>query len=102
MYEAPLSGPDAVYVHSGGAYTTEVRDVDDEIGAFRVNPGDEERVRVADPNTGKASLSGYLADVAAETRDEVARVDGDGDDDRNGGGDGRANSITGLANALDG
>jgi hypothetical protein len=101
MYDAPLSGPDAVYVHGGGAYTTEVRDTDDEIGAIRVNPGDEERVRVEEPNTGKASLAGYLADVASETRDEVAQIDGDGDDGQNGSGDGRANSITGLANALD-
>ncbi|MFW6045490.1 MAG: hypothetical protein ACOC8O_01385, partial [Natronomonas sp.] len=46
MYDSPLSGPDAVYVHRGGAFTTEVRDSDDEVGAFRVNPGSEERIRV--------------------------------------------------------
>jgi hypothetical protein len=104
MYDAPLSGPDAVYVHGGGAYTTELRDENDEIGAFRVNPGDEERVRVADPRTGKSPLAGYLADVIAETRDEIAAVESNGgsdddDDDRQGGG--RTNAVTGLANALD-
>ena len=96
MYDAQLSGPDAVYVHGGGAYTTELRDENDEIGAFRVNPGDEARVRMADPRTGKSSLAEYLADVVAETRDEIAAIE---DDDRQGGG--RANSVTGLANALD-
>ena len=114
LYDAPLSEPDAVYVHSGGAYTTEVRDSDDEVGAFRVNPGqEEERVRVDSPRTGKAPLAGYLADVAAETRDQVAAVQGDGDDDDQttdgggGGGDGGAdgggqqNAVEGLANALD-
>ncbi|PSP97536.1 hypothetical protein BRC89_11070 [Halobacteriales archaeon QS_4_70_19] len=39
IYDAPLSGPDAVYVHRGGAYTTEVRDAADGVGAFRVTPG---------------------------------------------------------------
>ncbi|NIC00049.1 hypothetical protein G9C83_10540 [Halobacterium sp. R2-5] len=103
LYDAPLSGPDAVYVHRGGAFTTEVRDSDDEVGAFRVNPGDEERVRVEEPRTGKAPLASYLADVAEETRAEVAAVEGDGDsddrdDDQNGGG--RSNAVEGLANAL--
>lgn len=104
MYDAPLSGPDAVYIHTGGAYTTEVRDNDDEVGAFRVNPGDEERVRVSDPRTGKAPLAEYLADVAAETRDEVAAVeegDNEDDDNRGDGGGAQRNAITGLANALD-
>ncbi|MEF8776232.1 MAG: hypothetical protein V5A43_06985 [Haloarculaceae archaeon] len=117
MYDAPLSGPDAVYVHAGGAYTAEVRDTDDEVGAFRVNPGDEARVRVENPGTGKGPLAEYLADVAAETRDEVAAVGGDGDADDttdtdgtdgsgDGGTDGTAdggpgNAVEGLANALD-
>ncbi|WP_336001847.1 hypothetical protein [Halorientalis halophila] len=108
MYDAPLSGPDAVYVHGGGAYTAEVRDREDEVGAFRVNPGQEERVQIDDPRTGKAPLATYLADVAAETRDEVAAVEGDGDsddtdDDRTGGagGGGQQNAVEGLANALD-
>ncbi|WP_299233041.1 hypothetical protein [Natronomonas sp.] len=108
LYDAPLSGPEAVYVHGGGAYTTELRDENDEIGAFRVNPGDEGRVRVADPRTGKSPLAEYLADIVAETRDEIAALEGDGDsddgddddNDRQGGG-GRANSVTGLANALE-
>ncbi|MFW5919812.1 MAG: hypothetical protein ACOCSF_06420, partial [Halanaeroarchaeum sp.] len=38
LYDAPLSEPDAVYVHRGGAYTAEVRDSNDEVGAVRVNP----------------------------------------------------------------
>ncbi|MGQ4556486.1 hypothetical protein [Halobellus sp. GM3] len=103
LYDAPLSGPDAVYVHSGGAYTTEVRDGDDEVGAFRVNPGDEARVRVDNPRTGKAPLAEYVADVAAETRDQVAAAaeSDDGDDDRSSDGGGRENAITGLTNALD-
>ena len=107
LYDAPLAGPDAVYVHRGGAYTTEVRDTDDEVGAFRVNP-DEEDVRLDEPRTGKASLGTYLAEVAAETRDEVAEVadeedlgdddDDDDDDDRQAGPNG--NAVRGLAEAL--
>jgi len=38
IYDSAIDGSDAVYVHAGGAYTTEVRDADDEIGAYRVNP----------------------------------------------------------------
>ncbi|MFW5950474.1 MAG: hypothetical protein ACOCR6_03980 [archaeon] len=99
LYDAPLSGPDAVYIHHGGAYTTEVRDSDDEIGAFRVNPGDEGRVRVANPRTGKAPLAEYLADVAAETRDQVSTVESDSsDDDLNGG---QMDAVTELENILD-
>jgi len=114
LYDAPLSGPDAVYVHEGGAFTTEVRDSDDEVGAFRVNPpaghddGDdrsENRVRVENPRTGKAPLAAYVADVAAETRDQVAAVEGDGDtdddDDDAGNGGGPGNAVSGLVNALD-
>ena len=102
-YDAPLSGPDAVYVHKGGAYTTEIRDSDDEIGVFRVKPGDEERVRVDNPRTGKAPLAEYLADVAAETRDQVAAVEGDSDDDdddQQDGGD-KENAVRELSDALD-
>ncbi|WP_424018048.1 hypothetical protein ACOZ4N_19590 [Halorientalis pallida] len=102
LYDAPLAGPDAVYVHEGGAYTTEVRDSDDEIGAFRVDPGGEPRVRLDAPRTGKASLATYLADVAAETRDEVRAIEDDSDDaERGRGGGGQQNAVTGLANALD-
>jgi hypothetical protein len=108
LYDAPLAEPDAVYVHGGGAYTTEVRDSDGEVGAFRVNPGEEERVRVDNPGTGKAPLAEYLADVAAETRDQVAAVEGDSDDDDDdrttsdgADGGGQQNAVEGLANALD-
>ncbi|WP_135364912.1 hypothetical protein [Halosimplex halophilum] len=119
LYDAPLSGPDAVYVHRGGAYTTEVRDSDDAVGAVRVNPGrggddDVERVTVDRPETGKASLARYLADVAEETRAEVAAEldrddDGDSDDDDGdppgqgnggGGGGGPGNALRGLVQVL--
>nr|WP_238392143.1 hypothetical protein [Halorussus amylolyticus] len=107
LYDAPLTGPDAVYVHRGGAYTTEVRDTDDEVGAFRVNPGDEAAVRIDEPRTGTASLATFLADVAEETRAEVAAVaddddgndDEDGDDDDRRGG-GSENAVRGLTRAL--
>ena len=88
LYDAPLSGPDAVYVHRGGAYTAEVRDSDDEIGAIRVNQAAteaDERVRLDNPQTGKASLATYLADVAEETSAAVAAVEeGDDRDDDDG------------------
>jgi len=114
LYDAPLSGPDAVYLHRGGAFTTEVRDTDDEVGAFRTNPGDERRVRIDEPATGKTPLARYLADIAEETRAEVAAVvdevdddDGDDDDDGNGespgggpDGGGPENAVRGLARAL--
>ena len=54
-----------------------------------------------------ASRRGYLADVAAETRDQVAAVETDGGDDDtgNGGGSGgnggQENAVNGLENALD-
>jgi hypothetical protein len=115
LYDAPLSGPDAVYVHRGGAYTTEVRDSDDEVGAFRVNPDPEggEGVRIDRPNTGKASLATFLADISDETRAEVAAVaDGDDESDdsdesgasgsqqRQTDGGGQSNAVRGLAQAL--
>ncbi len=103
MYDAPLSGSDAVYIHTGGAYTTEVRDSDDEIGAFRVNPDDQTRVRVDNPRTGKAPLAEYIAEVAAETRDEVATVESDSDDDDDDQQDGGSEdtAVTDLKDALD-
>lgn len=111
LYDAPLSEQDAVYVHRGGAYTTEVRDSDDEIGAERVNPTDTEGVRIENPKTGKGSLAEYLADVADETSAAVAAVEGDGDsddddddDDSNGNGTsggGSANAVRGLSQALE-
>ncbi|MGB9956628.1 hypothetical protein ACOZ4B_09595 [Haloferax prahovense] len=99
LYDAPLSGPDAVYVHRGGAYTVEVRDSDDELGAFRVNPDpvNEESdsdgdaapdsipsVRIDEPRTGKASLATFLADISAETAAAVAAVDEEDSGDSDG------------------
>ncbi|MEA1931001.1 MAG: hypothetical protein U9O06_05565 [Euryarchaeota archaeon] len=111
LYDATLSGEDAVYLHRGGAYTTEVRDSDDEIGAERVNPTDNEGVRIENPKTGKGSLAEYLADLAAETSAAVAAVDeegdsdddDDGDDDTNGNGSGSGstNAVRGLSQALE-
>ncbi len=109
LYESPVDGPDAVYVHRGGAFTAEVRDDDDDVGAFRVNPADENRVRVENARAGVAPLARYLADVASETRAEVAAVaddhdddDDDDDDDRGDGSDGsgQENAVQGLARAL--
>jgi hypothetical protein len=102
LYDAPLSGPDGVYVHRGGAYTTEVRDAVGDVGAFRVNPSGTGRVTIDRPETGVASLASFLADVAEETREdveEVAEEDEDDDEDEGGGG-GRAASVRGLAQAL--
>jgi len=81
LYDVPLSEPDAVYVHGGGAYTAEVRDVDDEVGATRVNPGDEGAIRLDDPRTGKASLATFLADIAEETAASIGAEVTDGDTD---------------------
>ena len=115
IYESAVDGHDTVFVHEGGAYTTEVRDRDDEVGAYRVNPnpGSHAEIRIDSPETGKASLAAYLADVAEETRASVAAVeegidqeDGDaGDDgsDRSGNGgdaDGSENAVQGLERAL--
>ncbi len=80
LYDTSLSGPDAVYLHRGGAYTTEIRDRDDEVGAYRVNPDGGAGVRIDDPRTGKASLAEYLGDVAEETSTAV-KAAADGDDD---------------------
>ena len=92
LYDAPLTGRDAVYVHRGGAYTAEVRDADGAIGADRVNPGSEERVTLDRPQTGKASLARYLATVAEETRAAVAaELDTGGSDDGDDGGQGQGN-----------
>jgi hypothetical protein len=96
LYDAPLDGPDAVYVHAGGAYTAEVRDAADEVGAFRVvpdpDPAADDALRIERPNTGKASLATYLADVSRETQHQVAAAEG--------GGGGRSESVDGLAQAL--
>ena len=115
LYEAPLSEPDAVYVHRGGAYTAEIRDTDDEIGAIRVNPDTAERVRIDSPRTGKTSLATFLAAVAEETETTVGRAVTERTDDRpatdddqeNGtegdrddGLDGSENAVRGLRRAL--
>jgi hypothetical protein len=107
LYDAPLAEPDAVYVHGGGAYTTEVRDRDDEIGAFRVNPDPEAdtAATIDEPRTGKASLASFLADIAEETRQSVLDEmddDGDSDDDdgTSGSSGGSGNAIQGLERAL--
>jgi len=91
LYDAPIDGPEAVYVHRGGAYTSEVRDTDDAIGAFRVNPAEEERVAIDQPDTGKASLSAFLATITDEIRADIEGVDLDG----------RANALGGLTRALE-
>lgn len=103
LYDAPLDGRDAVYVDRRGAYTTEVRDADDEVGAFRVNPADEAATTIENPRTGKASLATFLSAIADETGTEVRAAGGqdgdDGDDD-----DDTAElppSIRGLAHAFD-
>lgn len=96
LYESPVDENDAVYVHAGGAYTTEVRDVDDAVGAYRINPPPEAEstVRIERPETGKAPLAEFLADIAEETRVEiVARSDDDGAGDS-------SNATAGLERAL--
>ena len=111
IYDSAVDGTDTVYVHEGGAYTTELRDGDDEIGAVRVNPepGSGEDIRIDRPETGKASLAGFVADIAEETREGVAAIASDdgGDDDgsnaANGGDDdsgGPSNAVNGLERAL--
>lgn len=110
IYDSAVDGRDTVFVHEGGAYTTEVRDSDDEIGAYRVNPepGSDAEIRIDRPVTGKASMAGYLADVAEETRAAVAAVGSEGDQDDGGGRsgdggdtDGPENAVRGLERALE-
>ncbi|AXG08042.1 hypothetical protein DU500_05125 [Haloplanus rubicundus] len=112
VYWAPLDGPDAVYVHRDGAYTAEVRDVDDAIGAFRVNPSDTAPVRIDRPRTGKASLASFVASITNETADQLAAIGSDGDeedDDGNAsaptdarpGATGKTNVLGGLLRAME-
>ncbi len=106
LYDAPMDGPDAVYVHRGGAYTTEVEDADGALGAFRVNPaadgggsaGDDgdggegaAAVRIEQPDTGKASLASFVSTIGRETVGSVeaaadVTLDGIGGDVGPGGG----------------
>ncbi|WP_435364212.1 hypothetical protein [Haloarchaeobius sp. DYHT-AS-18] len=98
LYDAPMDGRDAVYVHRGGAYTTEVRDTDDAVGAFRVRPDDgEQPMTIEKPDTGKASLASFLGDISRETAADVKTAVDDDDDTDNG----MANAIDGLVNALE-
>jgi hypothetical protein len=104
LYEATLDGPDAVYVHRGGAYTTEVRDADDALGAFRVNPDDAGTVRIDRPRTGRASLASFVASLGDETvglLDRQRASGGDGDE-TDATGEGAVDDVTGAANALEG
>jgi hypothetical protein len=114
LYDSPTEGSDAVYVHRGGAYTTEVRDVDGALGAFRVNPDpgggaddddDDDSggdgppggppIRIDRPETGKASLSSFLVEIAKETRDQAQAIVDEGDLQ------GKANGLRGLVRSLD-
>jgi hypothetical protein len=98
LYDAPLDERDGLYVHRGGAFTTEVRDTDDEVGAFRVNPNAEaSEARVENATTGKRPLATYVADVAAETQAQVEAVAAEIEDEAGGG---RENAVGGLAQAL--
>nr|WP_081927055.1 hypothetical protein [Halobellus rufus] len=122
LYDGAISGPAAVYVHEGGAYTAEVRDAEGAIGAFRVNPnpssdGDDADsdssdggsengsdpgppIRIDRPETGKASLSSFLAAIAGETSDELGALL-DGGDGATEDLVGRENAVRGLVRALD-
>ncbi|WP_338740800.1 hypothetical protein [Haloplanus salilacus] len=105
LYEASVDGPDAVYVHRGGAYTAEVRDVDDAVGAFRVNPSGTDPIRIARPRTGTASLASFVETLVGETTNHLGEVGDDdadegGGDDTSGGG-GTTQTLGGLLRALE-
>ena len=104
IYEAPLTEKDGVYLHRGGAFTSEVRDTEGAIGAYRVNPDEESRVRLDELKTGKGSLANYLADVATETGAAIGAIADERDGRDSGGGgsaDGKENAVRGLARALE-
>jgi hypothetical protein len=102
LYEASMDGPDAVYVHRAGAYTTEVRVADDSLGAFRVNPSDTAPVRIDRPRTGKASLASFVETLVGETIDRLGAVgeESDGGDDGDDS-DGTTQTLGGLLRALE-
>jgi hypothetical protein len=102
LYDAPVEGSDAVYVHRQGAFTAEVRDADDAVGAFRVNPGEESRVTIDRPRTGKASLASFVATLARETRTEIADVVDAGGTGGDGGGSGGGSGDGGGGGSGDG
>ncbi|WP_224450600.1 hypothetical protein [Haloprofundus salilacus] len=101
LYESSVDEDDAIYVHVGGAYTTEVRDENDAIGAYRVNPSPEDTsgIRIERPETGKAPLSEFVADIAEETRVAIATRNNDSseDDDTD---RGSSNAVQGLERSL--
>ena len=101
MYESPVSETDAVYVHEGGAYSTEVRDTDGEKGAYRINPdpGATETLRIDRPETGKAPLAAFVADISEETRSLVAETADDSGGSNTA--EGSANAVRGLQRALE-
>jgi len=101
LYETTVDGSDAVYVHRAGAYTTEVRDAADEIGAFRVNPSDTEPVRIARPRTGKASLASFVSSITNETADRLASIGSDGAADAPPGDVGKTAALGGLLRAIE-
>ncbi|MEF8808977.1 hypothetical protein [Natronomonas sp.] len=89
MFDFKPDSPDqfAAYVHGGGAYTTEIRDTDDTPGAYRVNPSGEKRRTIEDPQTGKASLASFVANISTETAGQAPEFAGDDDDDTSDDGD---------------
>ncbi|MFB6103325.1 MAG: hypothetical protein ABEJ73_12285 [Haloplanus sp.] len=103
LYEAPMDGSDAVYIHHDGAYTAEVRDTDDAVGAFRVNPSDITPVRIDRPRTGKASLASFVETITTETADRLASVGGgdDGAADTAPGAAGATSTLGGLLRAME-
>ncbi|MES3518251.1 MAG: hypothetical protein PPP58_11355 [Natronomonas sp.] len=82
LFDFRPESPDrfAAYVDRNGAYTTEIRDTDGEIGAVRVNPGEETR-RAVEPRTGKTPLSTFIADIASETAAQAPVFAGEDDTD---------------------
>jgi len=109
LYEASLTDSDAVYVHRAGAYTTEVRDADDAVGAFRVNPAVDGAgsVRIDRPRTGKASLASFVAAITEETAEQLASLGDERDSPGGGGGNGHGgnagetSTLGGLLRAME-